>query len=38
MQITVALQGRTRLAALLHTLEQEAGQREQSERCDRRNG
>jgi hypothetical protein len=37
MQINVALRGRTRLAALLHQLEQEAGQREQGERCDRRN-
>jgi hypothetical protein len=37
MQITVALRGRTRLAALLQQLEQEAGQREQGEHCDRRN-
>src|SRR5438067_4670341 len=37
MQITVALRGRTRLAALLQQLEQEAGQREQGQRCDRRN-
>ena len=37
MQITVALRGRTRLAALLQHLEQEAGQREQGQRCDRRN-
>ena len=37
MQMTVALRGRTRLAALLQQLEQEAGQREQGARCDRRN-
>lgn len=37
MQITVALRGRTRLAALLQHLEQEAGQREQGQRCDPRN-
>src|SRR2546423_13541094 len=37
MQITVALRGRTRLAALLQHLEQEAGQREQGQRCDQRN-
>jgi hypothetical protein len=37
MQMTVALRGRTRLAALLQQLEQEAGQREQGERFDRRN-
>src|ERR671936_76306 len=37
MQITVALRGRTRLAALLRDLEQEAGQREQGQRCDQRN-
>src|SRR5256885_12148774 len=37
MQITVALRERTRLAALLQHLEQEAGQREQGQRCDQRN-
>ena len=37
MQITVALRGRARLAALLQHLEQEAGQREQGQRCDQRN-
>jgi hypothetical protein len=37
MQISVALRGRTRLAALLQQLEQEAGQPEQDERCERRN-
>jgi hypothetical protein len=37
MQMTVALRGRTRFAALLQHLEQEAGQREQGQRCDRRN-
>ena len=37
MQTTVALRGRTRLAALLQHLEQEAGQREQGQRCDQRN-
>jgi hypothetical protein len=37
MQINVALRGRTRLAALLQHLEQEADQREQDERCDQRN-
>jgi Transposase DDE domain len=37
MQINVALRGRTRLAALLQHLEQEAGQREQGQRCDQRN-
>jgi hypothetical protein len=37
MQITGALRGRTRLAALLEHLEQEAGQQEQGERCDPRN-
>ena len=37
MQITVALRGRTRLAALLHRLEQEVDQRRQGPRVDRRN-
>ena len=37
MQINVALRGRTRLAALLQQLEQEADQREQEQRCERRN-
>jgi Transposase DDE domain len=37
MQMTVALRGRTRLAALLQHLEQEAGQRAQGQRCDQRN-
>jgi Transposase DDE domain len=37
MQINVALRGRTRLAALLQQVEQEAGQQEQGQRCDRRN-
>ena len=37
MQITVALRGRTRLAALLQQVEQEAGQHEQGERCEQRN-
>src|SRR2546429_7077475 len=37
MQINVALRGRTRLAALLQQLEQEAGQQEQGQRCDQRN-
>ena len=36
MQINVALRGRTRLAALLQHLEQEAGQREQGQRCAQR--
>ena len=37
MPIDVALRGRTQLAALLQHLEQEAGQREQGQRCDQRN-
>jgi hypothetical protein len=37
MQITVALRGRPRRAALLQQWEHEAGQPEQGERCDRRN-
>jgi hypothetical protein len=36
MQINAALRGRTQLAALPQHLEQEAGQREQGQRCDRR--
>ena len=37
MQITVALRGRTRLAALLRDSEQEADHKDRGHRCDRRN-